>query len=801
MALDLSWGWVVLPWLATALLILVLLRQQGGPALVRSQHWVLWVCRVGALVALVAIILNPVHVSVTPAPLHRPEVHVLLDASQSMRLGSPESRWSEATSLLRSALEHQDGYSDIRVHRFGERLVSVDLAAFRAGNELAGPDDADTQLDAAFRQLSGRLGRDAPACVVVVSDGRVRNSEKPERLEEMASIWRRLHVPVHVVPVGKPSEGGDVAIIAAVAPAKARKQAQVTVDVFLRSFGFAGKRVELQLQSLADNGSVRRTLTTLPITLQDGVQPVTVAFRTEPDLKKLRLHIPLLPGDLAPANNDFPLEIELDRTKIRVLVLEGSPDPGLAATRQQARGVGDPDDADAPYAPFRDALLADPDVQCTVYYVTADGLPRRVRTPDTAHLGLELPQTAAELLAYDAIVLSNVPSAALSDKVLGWIEEWIGKRGGGLLMAGGPRSFGAGGWNGTAIERMLPVEFTGTPDWEPAPAVLEPAGADLHPVWRLFEDERATRAAIRVLAESPGRNNWVRVKPQSGRLLGAQRSGAGPGPPLLAIGAYGRGRTAALATPLSATLSPAFTRQWGEGGDNRYFARFARNMVYWLTEDSAIGRRRLVASTDKRFYRPGETISIASQTYDESANRTGRYKVVASLEPRQLDSGECPVKWPVGRPRPAGESGPLASWGDEIELYLDPQSKEHSLSLPLAETLANGSAGLAFKLELTAYEGSTQIDSTSLDVQVLSDPHEQQNPLPNREFLAALAKSTGGREFTDAATLAEALRDLPVAEGPQTVHRTPLWSREWLLGSLLALLAVEWFYRRWLGLA
>jgi hypothetical protein len=148
-----------------------------------------------------------------------------------------------------------------------------------------------------------------------------------------------------------------------------------------------------------------------------------------------------------------------------------------------------------------------------------------------------------------------------------------------------------------------------------------------------------------------------------------------------------------------------------------------------------------------------------------------------------------------------GETGVLAGWGEEIELHLDPQTKEHSLSLPLTEALANGLAGQAFKLELTAYEGQTQIDSTSLDVQVLSDPHEQQNPLPNREFLAALAKSTGGREFTDAGELAEALRDLPVAEGPQTVHRTPLWSREWLLGSLLALLAVEWFYRRWLGLA
>jgi hypothetical protein len=295
------------------------------------------------------------------------------------------------------------------------------------------------------------------------------------------------------------------------------------------------------------------------------------------------------------------------------------------------------------------------------------------------------------------------------------------------------------------------------------------------------------------------------VKPQSGTLLGAKKAGAGAGtPPLLAVGAYGRGRTAALATPLSGSLSPAFTRQWGEGGDNRYFGRFARNLIYWLTEDSAIGRRRLVASTDKRFYRPGETVTVSAQTFDESANRTGRYRVEAILEPRELGGPALPpevVKWPPGRPRPAGTAGPLVGWGDPVELHLDTQTKDHAVALPLVETLPQGVSGQAFKLELTAYEGGTQIDSSSLDVQVLSDPHEQQNPLPDRAFLAELARSTGGRELPDAGALADALADLPLPEGSQTVRRTPLWSREWLLGVLIGLLSAEWFLRRWLGLA
>src|SRR5262249_17523715 len=152
-----------------------------------------------------------------------------------------------------------------------------------------------------------------------------------------------------------------------------------------------------------------------------------------------------------------------------------------------------------------DALLGDPDVQCTVYLVPQDGMPQRVLTRETAHLGSSFPQTQAELLAYDAIILSNVPRTALTDEILGWVEKWVGNRGGGLLMAGGPRSFGAGAWGGTAVERMLPVEFLSSPDWEQTPAVLEPTGTELHPVWRLFEDERATRAALRTLPEALGR--------------------------------------------------------------------------------------------------------------------------------------------------------------------------------------------------------------------------------------------------------------------------------------------------------
>ena len=39
------------------------------------------------------------------------------------------------------------------------------------------------------------------------------------------------------------------------------------------------------------------------------------------------------------------------------------------------------------------------------------------------------------------------------------LADFVSKRGGGLLMLGGRRSFAEGGWAGTPVAEVLPVEF------------------------------------------------------------------------------------------------------------------------------------------------------------------------------------------------------------------------------------------------------------------------------------------------------------------------------------------------------
>src|SRR5262249_25954069 len=148
-------------------------------------------------------------------------------------------------------------------------------------------------------------------------------------------------------------------------------------------------------------------------------------------------------------NNRFAAEMAIDHTKIRVLYVEGATDRYVSG-RSQSRGgpgAGGPQVKGA-YSSLQEALMEDPDIECTAVMPggAAGDFSLLVRTDER---GRGLPETASELFAYDAIILSNVPREAVSDQHLAWIDDWIGRRGGGLCMAGGPAGFASGQWNGS----------------------------------------------------------------------------------------------------------------------------------------------------------------------------------------------------------------------------------------------------------------------------------------------------------------------------------------------------------------
>jgi uncharacterized membrane protein len=76
-----------------------------------------------------------------------------------------------------------------------------------------------------------------------------------------------------------------------------------------------------------------------------------------------------------------------------------------------------------------------------------------VKTADQA------PQTLTELNAYDAIVMINESAYAFSQALQEALRQYVHDTGGGLVMIGGPESYGAGGWIGSPLEDALPLRL------------------------------------------------------------------------------------------------------------------------------------------------------------------------------------------------------------------------------------------------------------------------------------------------------------------------------------------------------
>ena len=68
-------------------------------------------------------------------------------------------------------------------------------------------------------------------------------------------------------------------------------------------------------------------------------------------------------------------------------------------------------------------------------------------------MGSALPTTMHQLLDYELVILNNVSGFDLSLARMELLERYVRDAGGGFIMLGGDKSYSAGGYYGTPIER------------------------------------------------------------------------------------------------------------------------------------------------------------------------------------------------------------------------------------------------------------------------------------------------------------------------------------------------------------
>lgn len=201
----------------------------------------------------------------------------------------------------------------------------------------------------------------------------------------------------------------------------------------------------------------------------------------------------------------------------------------------------------------------------------------------TAHDAVDqFPYEMAGLDAYDAIILSDIGANSLLLPPAVWlhsrtvpnrlklIKAWV-EKGGALLMVGGYFSFqgidGKARWRRTAVEDTLPVTCLPYDDRVEIPegAVAEVVKPD-HPVMAGLSGTWPLLLGVNEVEVRPGAEVVARLPADQG------------GHPLLVLGGFGKGRTAAWTSDIGPHwLSPAFCEWEGYG-------RLWKNILGWMTE-------------------------------------------------------------------------------------------------------------------------------------------------------------------------------------------------------------------------
>jgi uncharacterized membrane protein len=72
---------------------------------------------------------------------------------------------------------------------------------------------------------------------------------------------------------------------------------------------------------------------------------------------------------------------------------------------------------------------------------------------------VSFPDNLARLMDTDAVILVNTDCSSFTYQQQEMLVRYVNDLGGGLIMVGGPKSFGAGGWIGSPVADILPVDL------------------------------------------------------------------------------------------------------------------------------------------------------------------------------------------------------------------------------------------------------------------------------------------------------------------------------------------------------
>jgi uncharacterized membrane protein len=342
-------------------------------------------------------------------------VTVVLDRSYSIPLPLLE----RSVEFFKEAATYRDNDADrlasITLGKDAQITATPDRYAM-VNTGVDEPDRSATNLAAGIRLAMAIMPDDTANRIVLVSDG----NETVESVMAAADMARANNIPIDVM-VLEYEHTNEVIFERIAAPARARLGQSINLRMVLRSQSHASGQVYLRMNGELLDLDPASEGNGLQVDLEPGVRVIPVTLRLDdPGPAQFEaVFEPASPADDTIHQNNRALAVTFVGGEGRILVL----DEGTGDSEQLVRAMQ----------------------QAGINY---DRQP-----PEALAGGLVF------LSGYDAVILANVARWSFDDAQDRMLHAYVHDLGGGLIMLGGPQSFGAGGWIESRTADALPVRL------------------------------------------------------------------------------------------------------------------------------------------------------------------------------------------------------------------------------------------------------------------------------------------------------------------------------------------------------
>ena len=740
----------------------------------RRDRWILGVLRATAILLLVFCLFRPMLLLSAAVP-QRNYVGVLIDDSRSMQIADGDA--GDARPQTRGdVVRHLVAGPDSAIRKALADRFLVRYFRFSSGTQrIAGADDVtfagtSTRLGDAIAHARQELEAVPLSGLVVFTDG-ADNARTPLG-DELLSL-RARSVPVFTVGIGRERFDKDIEIRRVEAARTALKGSAIIADVLVRQRGYGGQKVPLVVE---DEGRV--------------IASEEVALPGDGDLAPVRVHVAL--NDAGPRTLTFRIASQQGEQ-----VTQNNAQQALVVVRDRREKIlyveGEPR---SEMGFIRRAVASDSNLQLVTLQRTAENTFQRFDVDNGEELAGGFPKTREELFRYRGIVLGSVDASLFTRDQLQMLADFVGVRGGGLLLLGGRHAFGEGGYAGTPLAPAMPVVIGGeaVPDSltfladikpELTPAGAASAATQIAATEQKSSERWKTLPAVTsvnfIRGIKPGAVVLVNgVVPSEGRTESAPVAVRRYEQPLLAYQRFGKG--------LSIALPIQDTRLWQMDPttpvEDPTFVTFWRQLLRWLTSD--VPNRIAVASaSDVAGVR--DPIALTAEVADSAFVMRNDARVVAHLTAPSGATRDLPMEWAVDRD---GE-------------YRATFTPEEAGNYEVVAEVDPGAAAPASKSARAATDTTRDRASDATYVRV-NAATESSREFVDAEMRASLlqriARETGGRFYTPT-NVASLPEDIALSKrGVTVVNQMDLWDMPFIFLMLVGLVCAEWAYRKKRGL-